>query len=156
MPPPSWDILENLSSSEVTAILSLARPLNLQEGEELFGLGDEADRVFLVVHGLVKLTLPLTVGDSRMDAMVGERRPGHLVGWSGLIPPHRFTVKASAAENTELLALARVSLLAHFQGRPEVGTIVFSNLARIVGQRLQVFQTLWIREMQHVVKTKTA
>ena len=81
--------------------------------------------------------------------------PGHLLGWSGLIPPHRFTVKASAAENTELLALTRAPLLAHFEGNPKVGHIVFSNLARIVGQRLQVFQTLWIREMQHVVKTKT-
>ena len=34
MPPPSWDLLESLSSSEVAAILSLGQPLTLREGEE--------------------------------------------------------------------------------------------------------------------------
>jgi hypothetical protein len=29
---------------------------------------------------------------------------------------------------------------------------VASNLARIVGQRLTIFQTMWIRELQRVVE----
>ncbi len=155
MPNPSWDLFEGLAPDKVDALLTLASPLSLTEGEELFVLGDEADRVFLVVSGQVRLTLPLNVGERQVDIMVGERMPGHLVGWSGLIPPHRFTFKAAAAADTELLALARTSLLAYFNEMPEVGYLVYSNLARIVGQRLQVFQTIWVREMQHVVKTKT-
>jgi len=152
---PSWDLFEDLPPDKVDALLTLASPISLLEGEELFVLGDEADRVFLVVSGQIRLTLPLSVGERQVDVMVGERRPGHLVGWSGLIPPHRFTVKAVAAADAELLALARPILLAYFKDMPEVGYLVYSNLARIVGQRLQVFQTIWVREMQHVVKTKT-
>jgi len=155
MPHPNWDLFENLPPEEVDALLSLASPTSFGNGKELFGLGDEATGVFLVVSGQVRLTLPLRVGERQVDVMVGERMAGHLVGWSGLIPPYRFTVKAAAAPDTELLALARPSLLAFFDEKPDVGYMVYSNLARIVGQRLQVFQTMWVREMQHVVKTKT-
>ena len=156
MPQPNWDLFEHLPGDEVKALLSLASPLSLQTGEQLFGLGAEAKGVFLVVSGQVKLTLPLTIGDRQVDVLVGERVTGHMVGWSGLISPHRFTVKAAAAADTRLLALERHSLLAFFAEKPNVGYTVYSNLAQVIGQRLQVFQTLWIREMQHVVRTKTA
>jgi CRP/FNR family transcriptional regulator len=155
MPHPSWDLFDGLPPDEVDGLLSLASPIALHEGEELFGLGDEANRIFLVVSGQVRLTLPLSVGERQVDVMVGERMPGHMVGWSGLIPPHRFTFKAVAVPDTELLVLARPPLLAFFNEKPHVGYLVYSNLARIVGQRLQLFQTMWVREMQHVVKTKT-
>jgi CRP-like cAMP-binding protein len=155
MPHPSWDLFEDLPPEEVDALLSLASPTSLGTGEEMFGLGDEATGVFLVVSGQVRLTLPLSVGERQVDIMVGERTTGHMIGWSGLIPPHRFTFKAVAAQDTELLALGRLSLLAFFNEKPHVGYRVYSNLARIVGQRLQLFQTMWVREMQHVVKTKT-
>ena len=155
MPHLSWDLFEALPPEEVDALLALASPTSLFNGEELFGLGDEATGVFLVVSGKVRLTLPLSVGERQVDVMVGERSAGHMVGWSGLIPPYRFTIKAAAVADTELLALARLSLLALFNEKPDVGYLVYSNLARIVGQRLQLFQTMWVREMQHVVKTKT-
>lgn len=152
----SWDLFEDLPHDQVDELLALASPLSLERGEELFGLGTEAKGVFLVETGQMRLTLPLRVGDRGVDVMVGERTPGHMVGWSGLIPPHRFTVKGTATMETRLLALPRTSLLSLFSEKPDLAYAVFSNLAKIVGQRLQVFQTMWIREMQHVVKSKTA
>ena len=71
-----------------------------------------------------------------------------MVGWSGLVPPHRYTLNASAPLVTELLALPRAALLAHFAACPAVGYVVCRNLAGIVGQRLQVLQAMWLREMQ--------
>jgi len=155
MVPSRWDLLQDLSEPEVQDILSLSTPVSLEDGGVLFDLGDEAREVFLVVQGLVKLSLPLTVGDRQLDAMVGERAPGHMVGWSSMIPPHRFTVKATAVGRTELLSLPRSKLMGRLEARPELGYRVLTNVARIIGQRLQVFQTLWIREMQHVVRTRT-
>ncbi len=152
---PAWDLFEGLSRADVAGLLDLALPRSLGAGEELFGLGADAKEAFLVESGQVRLTLPLRVGDGEVDVMVGERMAGHMVGWSGLIPPHRFTVKGTATTATRLLALPRLSIQAHFQERPDLGYAVFSNLSKIVGQRLQVFQTMWIREMQHVVKSKT-
>jgi len=150
-----WDLFENLSEMEIEDLLDLGTPVSQKNGGILFDLGDEAREVFLVVEGSVKLSLPLTVGDRKLDAMVGERTPGHMVGWSSLIPPHRFTVKATAVGETRLLSLPRTELVDLLEDRPGLGYRVMTNVARIVGQRLQVFQTLWIREMQHVVRTRT-
>ena len=156
MPKQSWDLFEGLPTNQLDGLLSFASPISLRKGEELFGLGTQASGVFLVNDGQVRLSLPLKVGDRELDVMVGERMGGHMVGWSGLIPPHRFTVKATAATDSHLLGLPRPALLEFFNENPGLGYAVYSNLAKIVGQRLQVFQTMWIREMQHVVNSKTA
>jgi CRP/FNR family cyclic AMP-dependent transcriptional regulator len=153
---PNWDLFDGLTAEQVSQVLSLASPKLFQQGKELFYLGEEAGELFLVVSGKVRLTLPLTVGNRELDVMVGESMSGNMLGWSGLIPPHRFTVKGVAMAETEVLSFPRPSLLAFLAENPVVGYAVMSNLARIVGQRLQVFQTMWIREMQHVVKSKTA
>ena len=34
---------------------------------------------------------------------------------------------------------------------PNVGRIVSMNLARVIGERLQLFQAMWLREMQRTV-----
>jgi hypothetical protein len=43
-----------------------------------------------------------------------------------------------------------------FSASPEVGYAVTLNLAAVIGQRLQVFQTMWLREMQRVVEMRYA
>ena len=151
-----WDLLKGLQPDDLEAILALGSPRTLAEGEVLFELGDEADAVFLVQRGRVTLTLPLRVEGEHQDVMVEERLEGQLLGWSGLVPPHRFTLQSRAPVETELLVLPRQELLSLFSQQPEVGYTVLSNLARIVGQRLQVFQTMWLREMQRVVERRSA
>jgi hypothetical protein len=65
-------------------------------------------------------------------------------------------LKATAPLETELIALPRSALLEHFAARPAVGYAVTRNLAAVVGQRLQVFQAMWLREVQRVVKLSGA
>ncbi len=81
-----------------------------------------------------------------------ERSAGQTLGWSALIPPHRFTLKATAPIETDLLAFRRGPLLDYLAAHPEVGYPVTRNLAAVVGQRLQVFQAMWLREMQRVAR----
>ena len=50
-----------------------------------------------------------------------ERVPGQTVGWSALIPPYRFTLTATAPLETEVIALSREALRAHFAADPAVG-----------------------------------
>ncbi len=77
--------------------------------------------------------------------------PGQTVGWSALIPPHRFTLKAIAPLETEVIALSREVLREVFNSYPDIGYTVSLNLATVIGQRLQMFQAMWLREMQRNV-----
>lgn len=150
-----WDLLEGIPEEDVTRVLSLGSSKTLSKGTVLFALGDQATHLFLVVGGTVSLTLPLRVGGAQKDGMVEERLPGQFLGWSGLIPPHQYTLQAAAASETELLALPRTALLELFSADPRLGYSILTNLARVLGRRLQVFQTIWIREMQRSLENRS-
>ncbi len=154
MPTPQTDLMRGLSAQEAEELMALGQPTAVPAGGVLFHLGAEADQVFQVVRGRVTLTLPLQVRGKEEDVVVEERLPGETLGWSGLIPPHRFTLKASAAVDSELIAFSRKALHEHFAGHPTVAVTVTANVARVIGHRLQVFQTMWLREMQRVIELR--
>ncbi len=150
------DLLTGLAAEDAAAVMALGTRVRLAPGEALFHLGDAADSLFVVERGRIALMLPMMVRGREEDVLIEERLPGEALGWSGLVPPHRFTLKAYAPLDTEVVALPREALLAHFAAHPAVGYAVTRNVAAVVGQRLQVFQAMWVREMQRVVALSVA
>jgi CRP-like cAMP-binding protein len=148
------DVLEGLAAADAAEILALGRPITLSRGDVLFALGATADDIYVIDRGRIALTLPIQVRGREENILVEERAPGQAVGWSALIPPHRFTLMATAPLETHVVALGREALLGHFEARPRVGLAVLRNVAAIVGQRLQVVQAMWLREMQRVVASR--
>ena len=152
----SLDLLKGLAQEAVDETLALGSRLVLDGGDELFRLGAEADCLYLVSRGRINLTLPMQVRGQDQDVLVEERTPGQTVGWSALIPPYRFTLRATAPLATEVISLPRAALLDHFLRHPEIGYMVTLNLAAVIGQRLQLFQAMWLREMERMVELRCA
>ena len=152
----NFELFRGLGQADVDRTLALATRISLSSGDELFRLGAEADRLYLVAHGQISLTLPMQVRGQETDVQVEERTAGQTVGWSALIPPHRFTLRATAPVETEVLALSRQSLEEHFAAHPEAGYMVSLNLAAVIGQRLQLFQAMWLREVARMVELRAA
>lgn len=150
------DVLVGIAEEEAAGVLALGSRIALSAGQVLFNLGDAAQSLFVVQRGRIALTLPMTVRDKEQDVLIEERSPGQSLGWSALVPPHRFTLKAAAAVDTEVLALPRAALFDHFAKHPAVGYAVTRNLSAVVGNRLQVMQTMWLREVQRMVGTSRA
>jgi hypothetical protein len=100
--------------------------------------------------------MPMQVRGSERDVLVEECGPGQTVGWSALIPPYRFTLTATAPLETEVIAFSREALQHHFLAHPQIGCEVLLKLACVVGQRLHLFQTMWLREMERVVELRCA
>jgi CRP/FNR family cyclic AMP-dependent transcriptional regulator len=148
------ELIRGLPPDEADRVMALGSRVTLASGSVLFRLGAEADSVFLIERGRITLTLPMQIGDREEDVLVDERLPGQIVGWSGLIPPHLFTLKATAPLETEVRALSRAALLDHFSAHPDVAYAAMRNLAAVIGQRLQVFQAMWLREMQRMVELR--
>jgi CRP-like cAMP-binding protein len=150
------ELLSGLDEGRTAGVMALASRIQLAPGAVLFRLGAEADVLYLVDRGLITLTMPMQVRGHDEDVLIEERLPGQTLGWSSLIPPHRFTLTAGAPVETELLAFPRDALLGHFASNPDVGYAVLRNVAAVVGQRLQVFQAMWVRQMQHLVNLSHA
>jgi CRP-like cAMP-binding protein len=150
------DLLKGLSPEDANGVLALGRRLLLSSGSELFRLGQDADALHVIQRGRLKLTLPMQVRGNEQQVLVEERTPGQTVGWSALIPPYRFTMTATAPLETEVVTLSREALLAHFAEHPRVAQAISLNLASVIGQRLQLFQAMWLREMQRAVELRYA
>ena len=151
-----YELLNGLSPAEVEQILELGTRLIVPSGTLLFRLGDPADRLFLTEHGRIRLTLPMHLRDKEEDVLVEERSPGQTVGWSALIPPYRFTLSAAASLDTEVIALPQKALREYMAAQPAVGCKIALNLAVVIGHRLQLFQTMWLREMERTVQARSA
>ena len=150
------ELLFGIAPEKAAEILALGKRLVLSSSAELFHLGDAADSLFLVHRGRLRLTLPMNLHGHIEEVLVEERVPGQTVGWSALIPPYRFTLTATAPVETEVVTLSRGALLAYFAEHPEIGQAVSLNLAAVIGERLQLFQTMWLREMQRTVELSCA
>lgn len=148
------DLLLGLTPDEASDLLSKGTPMSLSAGQVLFDLGNPAHSVYIVTRGRLRLTLPIQVRGEERDILIEERTVGETVGWSGLIPPHRFTLKASAASDTDLTAFSRAVLQDHFDKHPAVAYQVTRNVGSVIGHRLQVFQTMWVREVQRAVEQR--
>lgn len=147
------ELLRDLDERQATEVLALGCRIQLSSGSELFSLGSRADNLYLVQRGRISLTLPMKVRGRDEEVLVEERGPGQTVGWSALIPPYRFTLRAVAPLETEVLALSRDTLREYFMRHPMVGHAVTLNLATVIGQRLQLFQAMWMREMQRMIES---
>jgi CRP-like cAMP-binding protein len=150
------ELLNGLSSAEAEQILELGTRQIVPSGTLLFRLGDTADRLFLIERGGIRLTLPMQIRGQEQDVLVEERSPGQTVGWSALIPPYRFTLSATASPDTEVIALPRESLREYLAAYPAAGCKIALNLAVVIGHRLQLFQTIWLREMERTVQARSA
>jgi CRP/FNR family transcriptional regulator, cyclic AMP receptor protein len=148
------DLVHGLAPEEAARVLSLGARMEVGGGDVLFRLGDGAEAIYVVESGCLALRLPMEVGGHPHDVVVEERGPGQTVGWSGLIPPHRFTLEAVAVVDSVLIALPRAALVRHFEAHPALGWAVTQNLATIVGRRLQVIQAMWLREVQRLVQLR--
>ena len=150
------ELLTGLDRDAARGIIALGSRKVLPKGAVLFDLGSEANDLFLIEHGRVALTLPMHVEGRDADLLVEEKVAGQVVGWSAVIPPHRFTLKASVPVETMLLAIPRAALADHFLAHADIGYAFTRNIAAIVGQRLQVFQAMWLRQMQHMLEMHAA
>ena len=153
----TYELLNGLSSAEAEQVLGLGTRLIVPNGTELFKLGDPADRLFLTERGRIKLTLPMQIRGREENVFVEERSPGQTVGWSALIPPYRFTLTAAATlQEAAVIALPREALREYIAANPAAGCKIALNLAVVIGHRLQLFQTMWLREMQRTVEVRSA
>ena len=150
------ELLIGLSSAEVEQVIALGTRIPVPSGGALFKLGEPADRIFLVERGRIQLTLPMQVRGREEEILVEEKSPGQTVGWSALIPPHRFTLSARAPLTTEATALPRERLQQYLEGSPRTAYKISSNLALVIGRRLQLLQTMWLREMQRTIEQRSA
>jgi CRP-like cAMP-binding protein len=147
------ELFEGLDDAHVEPILGLAQRQTLSPGDYLFILGENADRLYVVLSGNLESCFPLSLGGALKDVAVEAKPPGSALGWSALVKPYRFTASARASEPSEVASFHRKDLMAVLDEDPQLGRAFISRIAEVIGQRFLTIRALWARELQQLLES---
>jgi CRP/FNR family transcriptional regulator, cyclic AMP receptor protein len=123
-----------MDQSYVSFLAGCATNVRYARGEYLFREGEEADRFFLVRHGLVSL---VTLIPGRGDVPIQTVKEQDVIGWSWLFPPYRWQFTARCEELTRAVSFDGVCLRNKCDEDHDLGYDLMQRFASIIAQRLQ-------------------
>ncbi|MGD9081069.1 MAG: cyclic nucleotide-binding domain-containing protein [Desulfobacterales bacterium] len=125
------DFFMGMGKQFTVEVLDISEKLFQNEGDILFHEGDPAKHFFVLLKGRVKLSLGET---GPVVYMV--RRPGEIIGWSGLIGRDLYSASGECMEETNLLKFDRDDFLDILKKYPQNEALLFKRLAEMLGNRL--------------------
>ena len=132
----SFELLLGLTGEQAARVVQLGEVVSVSGGERFIRLGGNADRLYLIRTGTVALTMPMSLRGEEKEILLEEKGNGSTLGWSALVPPHRFTLSARAVVDSELLVLKGDDLRALFAEAPDIGLILTGTMSAMIGRRL--------------------
>jgi hypothetical protein len=123
------DVLQSLTDWELKIVAQFLKEENVPEGITLFEEGQKADRLFILEEGEVAVQFP-------RGEPYNINGPGKILGWSFLVPPHRYTASAETKAPSKLLVMKSPDFYYLIHKEPRMGVKVMSNLAQVVAGRL--------------------
>lgn len=112
----------------VARLMAEAPDMSVPAGTLLFGQGDEADRVFLLREGRVRLFVGDDLGGA--ETVLHVFQSGDLFGLPAVVGLQRYPVNAEALTPCRLAVAHRGALLARLAARPEEVTDLLAALGR--------------------------
>lgn len=116
-----------------TAVLSgCATNAHFRAGEFLFHEGEPADSFYVVRRGRVSIEVHQPTGAVVIDAA----HDGDVVGWSWVVPPHRWAFDARATDDTSVVVFDAVCLRASAERDPALGYALLQRVVAVMAARL--------------------
>ncbi len=131
---PQHPFFEGLDESVAALVAGCAHNVHFRPGEHLFREGDPADTFFVVRHGRVALEVRGAAGPS---VVVDTVHDDDVIGWSWLVPPHRWMFDARATDQTSAIAFDAVCLREKATADPVVGYALLQRVVTVMAARVQ-------------------
>ncbi len=134
------ELFRGLDEDELTKVAFICSEIQLEESELLFSEHQPAEQIYVVTKGRIALHKSVgtfSVQPSRRSSTVAFCCPGQVVGWSALVEPYRYTLSATAWEQSELLGISSSLLRRAMDLNPEIGYRIMRALSEVMGRRLQ-------------------
>jgi CRP-like cAMP-binding protein len=125
--------LKGLGERHLMLLASGVKPQTFQAGEYLGREGQEAKAFFLIEAGRVSLGIHTP---DRGVVPVQTVGPGDALGWSWLVPPHRWRFDCRATEAVQALAFDAAWLRERCAQDHELGYQLLKHLVGVVAGRL--------------------
>ena len=118
-------------------ISMISNEIMVKEGDWLFQEGAEASKFYLLLEGEISLTMYLHVGGNpKYVSMMDPIGSGEIIGWSGLVKPHQYTLGAKAVKKSRLIEMEAGTLRQLLDDNPEFGYNLMKQIAEVIGERV--------------------
>jgi CRP/FNR family cyclic AMP-dependent transcriptional regulator len=131
---PEHPFFAGLESSAVDLVVGCAQNVHFKEGQVLFRTGDAADTFYVIRHGRVALDIH---DPQRGTLVIASLDENDVVGWSWLVPPHRWMFDARALTPVSAVALDGACLRGKCDMDPALGYALMQRVAQVLYRRLQ-------------------
>lgn len=123
------ELLNGLNEEQTIRVAGVCSVVERQPGERLFSEGEPADRMFVVIEG----ELDVVLGSSS----VGTIGVGESVGEVALLTGGSHGASVSARTPLQAAELSQLDLAELTRLRPDIGVVLYRNLALGLGQKLR-------------------
>lgn len=127
---PTMPLFRDLNRNQAKQLAAICQLEYVAPETVVFEPGEPSDRIYIVLEGRVSLDIS---GPPPRQVIVHS---GECFGEMSLLRATPHTARAVAMEKTELATISHRALLALTNRRPDIGTIVFRNLARGLTEKL--------------------
>jgi len=125
------ELFEGIDPEIMNEIVNICAEENYPQNTVLFKMGEEAECLYILEEGIVKLvienggTISFTLEES-----------GEVFGWSSLVESGHYTASGVCATDVKALKIERDELNKIFNLHPNVGLKVLKRLGDVISQRL--------------------
>jgi len=119
-------LFAGLEQTDLELIAGCGKNVTFAAGERIFREGDDANTFYLIRNGLAALE---TYVPNRGQSTVATIARGEILGWSWLVPPHRWRLSARAVEDVRAIEFDGDCLRKKCEAIPELGYVLLSRFA---------------------------
>ena len=124
-------LFEGMTEEQAIRVAGMFRVTAVPAGTTVFSEGDQADCLYLVLGGQVR------VSSGTPSATLGVVGHGELLGELSLLTRKRHSATATTTAPAEAAVLTHHDLTELIRRRPDIGVIIYRNLAIGLGGKLQ-------------------
>lgn len=132
-------LFKGFAPDEMAAFLRRCHENTYPDGTRLFMEQSEAAKLYLILKGRIDLNFEMPQRENVYTTIVSQQ-PGDAVGWSAIVPPHKYRLSGYCRGETTLLEIDRDTLQVLFETNYHLGYIFMRNIAAITGERLHHVQ----------------
>ena len=124
-------LFSGLTEEQVQRLAAASNHARFENDQQIFSAGDECNETFIILEGEVSVLM----GDK--GVAVGVVGPGECLGEVALLTGSEHSASAVATTPVKAAVLTRTDLVELVRQRPEIGVVLYRNLARGLGEKLR-------------------
>lgn len=129
----SLPLFAGLDPGDLDLLAGLLRLESYPAGATIFGQGDRATRLYVLLEGKVEIRFKPHDGETLTVTVIND---GGVFGWSAALGRKEYTSCAVSVEDSQVLHTEGRHLRELIEKHPNTGIVILDRLAAVIAERL--------------------